>query len=295
MNFRSGFVALVGLPNSGKSTLLNCVIGEKVAIVSPKPQTTRRRVVGIVNRPDAQIIFVDSPGVIESTSSLLNQFLSHEYRDVLANSDGALVIIAADEAESEKSQAVIDLVKRSNKPWALVITKADLIDIAGCARLVEKFAGLNVVFCSAIKTPEDTRKDILNLALLLVPESEALYEGELFTTENLRDMVGEIIREKCFLNLHQEIPFGLAVKVTSFKEEPKITRIEADILVEREGHKKMVIGQGANVVKKIGMEARKDIEALLGVKVFLGLHVTCKPRWMQDPSLMRELGYVERE
>jgi GTPase len=295
MNFRSGFVALVGLPNSGKSTLLNCVIGEKVAIVSPKPQTTRRRIVGIVNRPQAQIIYVDSPGMIEHSSSQLNEFLIDEYQGVLKEADGALAIIGSDERDESKIMKVVDAVERVGKPWAIVVTKSDLLNHESHNRLQKLFEGKNVLFTSATGAAELTREDVINLSTLLLPESQPLYDSELFTTENVREMSAEIIREKCFLNLHQEIPFGLAIKITSFKEEAKITRIEADVIVERDAHKKIVIGQGASTLKKIGIEARVELQKLLDTKVFLGLHVVSKPKWMHDPTLMRELGYVHRE
>ncbi|HEX4925377.1 MAG TPA: GTPase Era [Bdellovibrionales bacterium] len=304
--FRSGFIALVGMPNSGKSTLLNALVGEKVAIVSPKPQTTRRRVQGIVTTPEAQLILVDAPGVLESTSSELNKFLIQEYQDVLSEADGALAIIPADEKSLERTEKILDLVKRSKKPFLLVVNKADLLSEAERAELAERLKQLPqlaelkekdipILFTSALHAANEARSSIVSLAASLLPESPALYDQELFTTETLRDMAAEIVREKCFFNLHQEIPFGLAVKITAFNEEPKMTRIEADILVERESHKKIVIGEKANQLKRIGTEARKELEKVLGTKVFLGLHVVCKPRWMQDKALLKELGYVKRD
>lgn len=294
------------MPNSGKSTLLNALVGEKVAIVSPKPQTTRRRVQGIITTPEAQLILVDAPGVLESTSSELNKFLIQEYRDVLSEADGAVAVIPADERSLERAEKILDLVANSKKPFLIFVNKADLLSEDERAQLAERLklmpqlaslkeADLPILFGSALHNGQEARQAIVSLAPKLLPESPALYDTELFTTETLRDMAAEIVREKCFHNLHQEIPFGLAVKINTFDEEPKMTRIEADILVERDSHKKIVIGEKASQLKRIGTEARKELEMVLGTKVFLGLHVVCKPRWMQDKALLKELGYVKRD
>jgi GTPase len=304
--FRSGFVALVGMPNSGKSTLLNALVGEKIAIVSPKPQTTRRRIQGIVTTKDAQLILCDAPGVLEGASSELNQFLIEEYRDVLSESDVALAILPGDEKSLHKQERILELVAHSRKPFLVVITKADLLKPEERAQWAEELAkspylaamkenDQPILFTSALTQVKYTREFVLEATAKLLPTSPALYDSELFTTETVRDMASEIIREKCFLNLHQEVPFGLAIKINTFDEQKNITRIEADILVERESHKKIVIGEKASQLKRIGTEARKELEATLGTKVFLGLHVICKPRWMQDKSLLKELGYVKRD
>lgn len=304
--FRSGFVALVGMPNAGKSTLVNAIVGEKFTIVSPKPQTTRRRTTGIVTTNEAQLIFVDAPGVLEKASSELNKFLIQEYRNVLSESDVALAILPADERDIAQLEKILELVEESKKPFLIVVTKADRIDVNEQHRLAEnlrarakpgalKDLDLPILFTSALYDQKETREAVLKLTTSLLPESPALFDSDLFTTESLRDIASEAIREKCFTLLHQEIPFGLAVKITSFKEDKKLTRIEADILIEKESHKKIVIGQGASMLKQIGTEARKELEATLGTKVFLGLHVVCKPKWMIDRQLLKELGYVDRE
>ncbi len=285
--FRSGFVGLFGFPNSGKSTLINCLVGEKVSIVTAKPQTTRRRVNGILSRSDVQIIFVDTPGFVQGPKNELNEYLDSEVQNAMGDVDVAVFVLAADEIGTEKQDQIISLKRQCKGPSLLLLTKADLVSELAVP-LSEEFIPV-----TATKNPMDTIEKIVTAVQVLLPETGApLYDPDIYTTQSAKDMVAEVIREKCFLNLEQEVPYQLAVTVRSFKEEANMNRIECDILVAREGHKGIVIGEGASKLKKIGSQARKELEKLLDTKIYLGLHVTHKANWMKSQGIMKELGYV---
>lgn len=300
--FKSGYVGLIGRPNAGKSTLLNNVLGEKVSIVSSKPQTTRKRVTGIYTTDKAQFVFVDSPGLFKKQVKGLNQFLLEEAQDIIENSDSLLVCLDGTETEIQKHLDVLEIVAQSKKPWVLFLTKADLTSFENLDSLVQKLrermdlSEIKIAAVSSEKGLDELKKALEDLVLPQLPDSPGpLFDPELFTQETVRDMAAEIIREKCFLLLKQEIPYGVAVQIRSFDEEDKITKIYADIIIEKESHKRIVIGKEGSTLKKIGTEARKDIQKLLDKKVFLGLHVTIKRDWTQSSNWLKELGYVTRE
>lgn len=297
MSFRAGYIGLIGLPNAGKSTLVNTVIGEKCGIVSPKAQTTRKRVLGIYTDESKQAIFVDSPGVIKAERGI-NKFIQAEYQNIMQQSDALICCLNVDENDFTKLQEMIDLVKSANKPWAVIITKDDLGKIHRTPLLREKLKEYQVpvLAVSAENRKTESRELVLELIDKLLPESPApLFSPELYTTSNLREMSSEIIREKCFLYLHEELPHEVAVLVRKYDEEGTITKIFADIIVPKDKHKLMVVGKGGSKLKQIGTEARKDIQAMLGHKVFLDLHVSVKENWAKNSQLMQELGYVVPE
>lgn len=291
--FRAGFVALVGQPNAGKSTLLNALLNEKVSIVSEKPQTTRARVTGILNFDEAQVIFVDAPGAVKSTSGI-NKFIQDEVKDVIDKADVICVLLASDASE-RGARELLARVRAGRKPWVVVITKADLL---GGTRTPKYFnalvdEGIPFVSVSAQRRPGEARQEVLGRVIPLLPESpKPLYEEDLYTTQTLRQMTAEFIRETCFEHLRQEIPYGLAVKVVEFQETEPVVRIRADIVLDKENHKAIVIGAKGQQLKKIGTEARAKIEPLVGSQVFLELHVSVKPNWTRNPRLLKELGYV---
>lgn len=298
MSYRAGFVGLVGMPNAGKSTLVNILVGEKVAIVTPKPQTTRKRMLGIVAKDDYQAIFVDAPGVTRSTSGL-NDFLQTEWRSVIEDSDFLLAILNLDEKGPEPLVGILELVRRSGKPWAAVITKYDLgtDDRVGFLKAELLKDNVPIVITSSKENPEAAAKDVLELIAQSLPEADGpLFDPELITTSNLRDMTAEIIREKCFLELGEEIPYGLGIKIQAFNErQGRPTEIIADIIVDKESHKPMVIGSGGRKIKAIGTAARGDIERLIGSRVYLELHVVVKEKWTRSPNVLKDLGYVKHE
>jgi len=291
--FRAGFVALVGQPNAGKSTLLNAILEEKVSIVSDKPQTTRRRVTGILNLPEAQVIFVDAPGTLKSKTGI-NGFLRDEVTDCIAKADVVCALLDADASEDSVKE-LIGLLKRSKKPWVAAITKSDLMGGTRTPRYFELLLEERIPFVSisGLKRPEEAKTEILNRVVPLLPEAKsALYDEDIYTTQTLRQMAAEFVREACFENLRQEIPYGLAVKVMNFDETGPIVKIQCEILVDKLSHKGIVIGAKGSMLKIVGSQARKEIERVMGVQVFLELHVHVTENWTQNPRILKELGYV---
>lgn len=294
MGFRAGFVGLIGLPNSGKSTLMNAMVGEKVSIVTSKPQTTRRRVIGLMSGEKYQFVFVDAPGVVRAKSGL-NMFLREEAFDVAAQSDMLIAVLNVDEKRPEQLDEIIQIAQESGKPWIALIHKTDLPEIHRPQILRDKLSGMNVpvIMGSAKEDPDSLREKLVEQILPLLPYSDGpLYDAELYTLSSVKELSCEIIREKCFETLHQEVPFGLAVRILKFDEEGPIIKIHGEILVSKENHRGIVIGKGGQALKAIGSEARKEIEKLIGQKVYLDIQVASKKDWQKNPGIMRELGYV---
>ncbi|MCM2283086.1 MAG: GTPase Era [Bdellovibrionaceae bacterium] len=295
--YRAGFVALVGEPNAGKSTLTNLLVGETVSIVTPKPQTTRTRVTGILSDADSQLVFVDSPGLIKSTSGL-NTFLQDEARDVISSADVVIALLSADGSEGFAKE-LLTLLREEGKPFIAIVNKADLLKGTATPKFFKYLIEEKIPFfsVSALKRPKEARAEVIAAVRPLLPESVApLYDDEIYTTQTLREMAGEAVREACFLNLKQEIPYGLAVRIREFKENSgPVVKIAAEIIVEKDNHKGIVIGAKGAMMKKIGTEARARIEAILGRQAYLELHVVVKPNWFKNKKLMEELGYVIKE
>ena len=293
-DLRAGFIAIIGEPNAGKSTLLNLLLESKVAIVTPKPQTTRQRITGILNTPTAQLVFVDSPGVLTSDTGV-NAFLKEEYQDVIKNADAVIVLLGA-EQKLEKLEELLKIGESSHKPWQAFVSKYDLNkhDPISWMNLLQKYKQEFITISARERGPE-ARRSVLDAMTPMLPLSPSrLYPEDLYTTQSVREMCAEIIREKCFENLHQEIPYGLAVRIETYEEE-KTHHISANIVVERDSHKGIVIGKGGSMLKKIGTESRLEIQTLVDAKVFLELHVSVKENWTYNKQLMRELGYVIKE
>lgn len=292
---KAGFVGMIGLPNAGKSTLVNTLVGEKISIVTPKPQTTRKRLLGISGDDSYQAIFVDSPGMIESGKGL-NEFIKKECARVIEESDVLLAVLNLDERHPANLTRILDVCRGAGKPWAVVMTKSDLAteNRVGFIRAETLNDGVIVEVVSATTDPKGTCAKIKAIMEKVLPDAPApLFDPELLTTENLREMAGEIVREKCFEELGDEIPYGLGVKVQLFNEERShIVEIKADIVVDKASHKPMVIGSAGSKIKRIGEKARIDIERMLEKKVFLQLHVVVKDKWTRSPSQMKEMGYV---
>ena len=294
--FRAGFVALIGEPNAGKSTLTNLLVGEKVSILTDKPQTTRQRVTGILTTNQSQLVFVDSPGMLRSTSGL-NAFLQEELTDVVSKADVVLALLPSDATEGS-AKHLLEMIKKEGKPFAAVITKADLLKGTATPRFFQLLLEQKIPFfsISALKRPEEAKEEVLKVVEPLLPPADApLYEDDIYTTQSMRQMAGEAIRESCFQNLQKEIPYGIAIRIKSFQEDTKVLRIEAEIIVERDNHKGIVIGAKGAMLKKIGIESRTAIEAFVGRQVHLELHVIVRPNWFKNKRLMEELGYVIRE
>lgn len=295
MSFKAGFVGLLGLPNAGKSTITNALVGEKVSIVTSKPQTTRKRIVGLYTDERMQALFVDSPGIVNASSGL-NQFLEKEYQDVVEQSDVLLVVLNLDAKRPEQLDEVIEIAEKSSKPWMAIINKEDLPQFHRVMILREKVKALGrpVVVASALRDPETLREILSDFLYEMLPESPApLYGDELYTLSSLKEMAAETVREKCFEYLHQEIPFGLAVRIIKFVEdEGPVIKVFGELLLAKDNHRAIVIGQEGKKLKMIGMAARKDLEKIYGRKVFLDLHVNVRKNWAKNNNIMKELGYV---
>ena len=296
MSYRAGFIGLIGQPNAGKSTLMNFLIDQKVSIVTSKPQTTRRRILGIHNNANSQVVFIDAPGLVKAEKGL-NAFLEKEALEVIRESDALLAVLSIDEKDSDAIEKVINLVKNSRKPWMAVITKTDVSDKAHRILIVKSMVedlGVKCLQVSCLKDGEEGRILILAELEALLPLSPApLYDKELYTTENVRELVAEIVREKCFENLEHEIPFQLAVQVRKFDENAKpCPHIYVDVMVSKDSHKPIVVGKGAQIIKKISQESRAEVEKLMDQKIFMELKVVVKENWFDQQQFMKELGYI---
>lgn len=291
-SFRCGFVAIVGRPNVGKSTLMNRLIGQKISITSRKPQTTRHRVTGIYTDETAQLVFVDTPGFQTEHGGALNDALNDSVRQTLSDVDVVLFVIEAGRF-GKADEKVLHLLPK-HRPVFLVLNKVDTVnDKAALFPFLEKmsqafeFAG--VVPVSAQKgTQVPALIDVIKEKL---PEGEALYPEDQITDRSERFLAGEIVREKLFRLLGDELPYSLAVEVEKFEVEGNLRRIHAAILVDRDNHKAMVIGRGGEKLKRVGTEARQDMETLFDSKVFLELFVKVKSGWSDDARILRELGH----
>ena len=300
MSYRAGFLGLIGQPNAGKSTLLNNLVEEKVSIVTDKPQTTRRRMMGFLQDKDSQIILVDAPGVLKAGKGL-NSFLQKEAEDVIQSSDALCAVFNLDEDKKENLDKILEMVVASKKPWFAILTKVDLVEKTHRrerlrTELRDKHPSVNIIeFSNSWKSDMiEFRRSFVTTAKALLPESPApLYDTDSYTPHTVKELACEIVREKCFEELQQEIPYQLAVRITKFEEtDPALTKIYAEIVISKESHKPIIIGKGGTLIKKIGMSARKDLEKLMGHKVFLSLDVVVREEWFENGRLMKELGYV---
>lgn len=292
---RFGFAALVGRPNVGKSTLLNRLVGERVSIVTHKPQTTRQRITGVLTGERGQVAFVDTPGIHSKASHALNRYMNRVAKEVFREVDVVLVLLDAAKITGD-DEKVLALVDQSSVPALLVFNKIDRLDDR--SRLLEltetltrdrSFAG--VFYVSA--TGGDGVADLEQAVFEHLPEGIPMYDPEEYTDRPLRFLIAELVREQLMLNLHQEIPYGLTVEVEKYEEQKRRTEIHCAIRVATDRHKGMVIGQGGTVLKRVGTKARLGIRELLGRPVHLELWVRVDPDWMdREPSLKR-LGFSD--
>jgi GTPase len=299
MPFRSGFVCILGRPNAGKSTLLNALVGEKLAIISPKPQTTRNRIQGVVHIPKrkgkdgGQIVLIDTPGVHKPDSSLGRKMMV-EIREALEGCDLVLVIVDVAHQLDDRDKFARDMLRQSKARAFLLLNKIDLIpDKSKLLPLIDEYRKLydfaEVIPISALK-----RKglgDLLSMILKALPAGPAYFSEDEVTDQPARFMAAEIIREQVLLNTSEEIPYATAVVVDSFEEGNRLTRIAATIYCERDGQKGILVGKGGRMLKKIGTAARIQIEHMLGTKVFLELYVKAEPGWRDSRTFVEELDW----
>jgi GTP-binding protein Era len=293
--YRSGFVAVVGKPNVGKSTLINSYVGQKVAIVSSKPQTTRRRLRGILTMPEAQIVFVDTPGFHEPRHKL-GEYMVETAARAIPDADVVLFLVDVSRPPGQEDLKLAGLIEeRASSPCILVMNKVDLLSSdQGEARRKEylELAGCpESMMISA--TEGDNRDELLTLIVQHLLPGPQFYPPDQVTDQTVRFMAGELIREQVLHELYQEVPHWVAVVVEEFQERREdLTYIEATVYVAKESQKGIVIGQGGRMLKRIGRAARQEIERLLGTKVYLELWVKVRKRWPRDEAALRQLGYV---
>jgi GTP-binding protein Era len=291
---KSGFIGIVGRPNVGKSTLLNRLLGEKVSIVSPKPQTTRFRILGIKTVPQAQMVFIDTPGV-HSGGSHFSRGLSRVAFQALSESDLILWMVEPSADLDEDDRSLLEEIKKAGRSTFLLINKVDLLPRQMLLPLISQFSLLasfaEIVPVSALKGENLNRLE--ELIIRYLPEGPPFFPAEQITDQPERLLSAEFIREKIFQQTHQEIPYAVAVSVDEFQEEKEqgLVVIHATIFVEKESQKGILIGKGGATLKRIGESARREIEALVGCKVYLRLWVKVKKAWRKDQEALKQLGY----
>jgi GTPase len=291
---KAGFVSLVGRPNAGKSTLLNRFVGQKVAIVSDKPQTTRHRIVGVRNRPDGQIVFIDTPG-IHKPMHRMNRRMVDTAIDSLRDVDVAVLVADVAVRPGAGDAFVLDVLKRAGVPAVLALNKIDLVKKTHLLPVIERYArSLEFKAIVPISASNGDGVDALEQELIAaLPEGEPLYEEDYLTDQTQRSLAAELIREKVLHHTRDELPYTTAVLIERFEEpaeEGGLTRIFASILVDQSSQKPIVVGKGGEMIKRIGTDARRDLEQMLDGRVFLDLHVKVREDWRDDERLLDELG-----
>ncbi|MEQ9022643.1 MAG: GTPase Era [Pseudomonadales bacterium] len=291
--FKSGYVAIVGRPNVGKSTLLNSILGQKISITSRKPQTTRHNILGIHTSESAQMMFLDTPGQHLNTPRAINRYMNRAASNALADVD--VVIFVIDRLKwNEEDEMVLKRVIDSGKPCVVAVNKTDRLSttellLPHIQELSERLPQAEFVPVSALKNNNVDR--LLGQVEAVLLEGEAFFDEDQVTDRSMRFMAAEIVREKIMRQLGDEVPYAAAVEIERYEFQGNITFINALVLVEREGQKSILIGEKGTRLKQIGMEARKDIEELCGTKVMLEVWVKVKSNWSDDERALRSLGY----
>ena len=299
MSFHSGFVCILGRPNAGKSTLLNALVGEKLAIISPKPQTTRNRILGIINVPKkkggeaGQIVLVDTPGVHRSGSSLGRKMMA-EIREAVDGCELILLIVDAKRKWDRDDALVLDLAKQAGTPAFLLLNKIDLLaDKRDLLPLIAQFQPLHdfkeIVPISALK--KKGLDELLQCVVKALPSGPRYFPEDQITDQPVRFMASELIREHVLMHTHEEVPHAVTVRVEQFEESPRLVRIAAVIYCERDSQKAILLGKGGQMLKKIGTDARLDIEKMVRTKVFLELFVKTQPGWRDSRQFVEELDW----
>jgi GTP-binding protein Era len=298
---RAGFAAIAGRPNVGKSTLLNRLVGQKVAIVSPKPQTTRGKILGVVTRPDAQVALLDTPG-LHSARGGLNARMVQRALQTLSGADVVLFLIeAGPPAIDSATHKALEQVRTAGKPTLLVVNKIDELPRAKLLPLIDRWKDLHPwtdIYPLSALTGENV-DGLLDAVVKYLPEGPALFPAEIWTDVDERDLCAELVREQILRQTEKEVPYSAAVLVEEFDESERavgprgLVRIMATVLVERDSQKAIVIGKGGARLKEIGTKARREMERLLGAKVFLQLHVRVEPGWTQSEKGLRRAGYTD--
>ena len=293
-NFKSGFVNIIGNPNVGKSTLMNALVGEKLSIITSKAQTTRHRIMGIVNGEDFQIVYSDTPGILKPAYKLQESMMNFVHGAV---DDADVILYVTDTVEKgdEASEEIVEKIKLSAIPTIVVINKIDLSNQAGLEGLVElwhqRLPEARIIPVSALEGFNIS--GVFDTIMTLLPEGAPYYEEGTLTDRPMRFFASEIIREKIFLNYDKEIPYSVEIAIEEYKEEPTIDRISAVIYVARDSQKGIIIGRKGEMLKKVGTAARIELEKFVGKKIFLQLHVKVDENWRNSSRGLRRFGYME--
>lgn len=293
---KSGFVSIIGRPNVGKSTMLNQVLGQKIVIATDKAQTTRKRIKGILTNETGQIVFVDTPGIHKPINKF-GEFLLDEAKISVPDSDLVLFLVDASEPAGKGDKWIVEnVISKTNVPVILVMNKLD--KISNQEKITENYQSYQKLFdkeIPVIKISAKTGKNktkLVDIIMEYLPEGELLYPEDVVTEESMRQIVEEIVREKILLNTKEEIPHSVAIKVDKYEETPEIDRIYAIIYCEHKSQKGILIGKGGSLLKKIGTEARLDLENIVEKKVFLSLQVKIEKDWRKNDKVLKNLGYV---
>ncbi|MBQ2686411.1 MAG: GTPase Era [Clostridia bacterium] len=293
---KTGFIAIVGRPNVGKSTLLNAMLGEKVSIVSKKPQTTRNRITGILTKGDSQFVFLDTPGMHKPRTRLGN-YMVKAVRSTIADVDAAILVADAGYLPGDTEKGLIETLSKSSLPIILVLNKTDLTDGKQIGDTILAYSALadfaSVIPISAMK--EKGVNIVIDECEKLLCDGEFIFDEDELTDQPERQIAAEIIREKILRLCDDEIPHGCAVVIEEFAEGRDLVKIRAEIFCERASHKGIIIGKNGETLKKIGTYAREDLEAFLGVKVYINLWVKVKENWRDTPGLINEFGYKNED
>ncbi len=293
---KAGYIAIVGRPNVGKSTLLNALLGEKVAIVSAKPQTTRNRILGILTEGETQFIFVDTPGIHRPQNSL-GDYMVEAAKSSMLEADVVVLMADVGREISQVEENVITYLKQSGTPCVLALNKTDLVGATEVAEAIKAYAARHD-FDAVVPTCAKNGKlvgAVLAECEKLLGESEWFFPEDMMTDQPERQMAAEIIREKLLRTLNKEVPHGVAVVIEEFKDEGSLVRIRAEIFCEKASHKGIIVGKGGAELKRVGTYAREDLEKLFGTKVFLDLWVKVKENWRESRAAVGNFGYREEK
>ena len=295
-NYKSGFVTLIGRPNVGKSTLMNTLIGQKVAITSNKPQTTRNRIQTVLTRPEGQIVFVDTPG-IHKAKNKLGEYMVNIARHSLDDVDAALWLVEPSTFIGAGERHIMEQLKKINTPVVLVINKIDMVkreEILTCIDAYRKEYDFAEIVPVSARSGENT-EELIRVLLQYLPYGPQFYDEDTITDQPERQIVAELIREKALHCLEDEIPHGIAVAIDRMKMQNKVMHIDATVICERDSHKGIIIGKQGVMLKKIGSTARYEIEKMLGCKANLKLWVKVQKNWRDSDFLMKNFGYTKEE
>lgn len=291
---KSGYVAVMGRANAGKSTLVNVLVGEKVAIVSPKPQTTRDRIMGVLTTKDYQIVFVDTPGLYKA-DNLLNSFMQKTAEDTVLDVDAVLYVLDAHEGISEKEKELIEKFKNKGLPFILCISKIDITSEQVLISTLKSFDNVNFDIVPVSARKGKNVKELIKTVVNVLPTQDKIFEQDIISDRSERFMISEIVREKILLKCDKEIPHGVAIIVNKFEKfkDKKGYDISVDIICEKPNHKAIIIGKQGQKIKEISSFSRVEMEKFLGDKVFLTTYVKVKEDWRNSAFLMKEYGYSQ--